>query len=125
MTIDYSCMPKILIVDDAEFSRGRMTKVLGNAGYSVIEAGNGFEAVSRYCDEKPDVVLMDITMPEMDGISALREIRSVDPEARVVMLTRMGQETIVLEALEAGAKDYLVSPFEADRVLDALSKVLL
>ena len=125
MTVEYTCMPKILIVDDAEFSRGRMTKALGNAGYSVIEAGNGIEAVSRYCDEKPDIVLMDITMPEMDGVSALREIKIVDPEARVVMLTRMGQETIVLEALEAGAKDYLVSPFEPDRVLDALTKALM
>jgi len=118
-------MPKILVVDDTEFSRGRIKKALGNAGYSVIEAGNGFEAVSRYCDEKPDVVLMDITMPEMDGVSALREIKIVDPDARVVMLTRMGQETIVLEALEAGAKDYLVSPFEPDRVLDALTKILV
>ena len=125
MSVEYTCMPKILIVDDAEFSRGRMTKALGNAGYSVVEAGNGYEAVSRYCDERPDVVLMDITMPEMDGVSALREIKNVDPEARVVMLTRMGQETIVLEALKAGAKDYLVSPFEPDRVLDALSKALM
>jgi two-component system chemotaxis response regulator CheY len=125
MSVEYTCMPKILIVDDAEFSRGRMTKALGNAGYSVVEAGNGFEAVSQYCDERPDVVLMDITMPDMDGISALRQIKSVDPEARVVMLTRMGQETVVLEALEAGAKDYLVSPFEPDRVLDALNKVLM
>jgi len=125
MSVEYSCMPKILVVDDAEFSRGRMTKALGKAGYSVIEAGNGIEAVTRYCDEKPDVVLMDITMPEMDGVAALRKIKSVDPDACVVMLTRMGQEAVVLEALDAGAKDYLVSPFEADRVLDALSKVLI
>jgi two-component system chemotaxis response regulator CheY len=124
MRIEYTFMPKILLVDDAEFSRGRMSKTLGNAGYSVIQAENGFEAVSRYCDEKPDVVLMDITMPEMDGLSALRQIKDFDPEARVVMLTRMGQETIVLEALEAGAKDCLVSPFEPDRVLDALTRVL-
>jgi two-component system chemotaxis response regulator CheY len=117
-------MPKILIVDDADFSRGRMLKALDSAGYTVIEAANGFEAVSRYCTERPDVVLMDVTMPEMDGLSALREIKTFDPEARVVMLTRMGQETIILEALEAGAQDYLVEPYEVDRVLATLTKIL-
>ncbi len=118
-------MPKILIVDDTEFSRGRMIKALGNAGYSVVEAEDGAEAVRRYCSERPDAVLMDITMPEMDGISALREIRTVDPDARVVMLTRMGQEIVTLEALEAGASDYLLKPYETDRVLATLTKVLL
>jgi two-component system chemotaxis response regulator CheY len=118
-------MPKVLIVDDAEFTRGRMIKALGNAGYSVVEAGNGVEAVSRYCSERPDVVLLDITMPEMDGLAALREIRLFDPEARVIMLTRMGQEIIVLEALEAGAIDYLVKPCETDRILATLVKVLM
>jgi two-component system chemotaxis response regulator CheY len=117
-------MPKILIVDDTEFSRGQMIKALGNAGYSVVEAEDGAEAVKRYRAERPDAVLMDITMPQMDGVSALREIRMVDPDARVVMLTRMGQEIITLEALEAGARDYLVKPFETDRVLAALTKVL-
>ena len=124
MTVGYTCMPKILVVDDAEFARGRMLKALGNAGYTVIEAENGFEAVNRYFSERPDVVLMDVTMPEMDGLSALREIKTLDPDARVVMLTRMGQETIVLEALEAGAWDYLVKPYEVDRVLAALTNVL-
>jgi two-component system chemotaxis response regulator CheY len=117
-------MPKILIVDDAEYFRGRMLKALGNAGYSVVEAEDGAEAVKRYCSEWPDAVLMDVTMPQMDGVSALREIRTVDPDARVVMLTRMGQEIIALEALEAGARDYLVKPFETDRVLAALTKAL-
>ena len=118
-------MPKVLIVDDAEFARSRMIKALGNAGYSVVEAGNGVEAVSRYCSERPDVVLLDITMPEMDGLAALREIKTFDPEARVVMLTRMGQEIVVLEALEAGAIDYLVKPYETDRILATLVKVLM
>jgi two-component system chemotaxis response regulator CheY len=118
-------MPKILIVEHAEFSRCRMIKVLGNAGYSVIEAEDGLEAVKQYCSERPDAVLMDITMPQMDGVSALREIRTVDPDARVVMLTRMGQEIVALEALEAGAMDYLVRPFETDRILATLMKVLV
>jgi two-component system chemotaxis response regulator CheY len=118
-------MPKILIVDDTEFSRVRMIKALGNAGYCVVEAEDGVEAIQRYCSERPDVVLMDITMPEMDGVSALREIRIVDPDARVIMLTRLGQEMVVLEALEAGARDYLVKPFEPDRVLATLNKVLM
>jgi len=118
-------MPKILIVDDTEFSRGRMIKALGNAGYSVIEAEDGAEAVRRYCSEQPDAVLMDVTMPEMDGVSALRQIRNVDPDARVVMLTRMGQEMVALEALQAGARDYLVKPFEPDRILETLTKVLV
>jgi two-component system chemotaxis response regulator CheY len=118
-------MPKVLIVDDVEFSRGRMIKALGNAGYSVVEAEDGVEAVKRYCSERPDVVLMDITMPEMDGVSALREIRTVDPDAQVVMLARMGQEIVVLEALEAGARDYLVQPFETERILATLTKVLV
>lgn len=124
MVVGYSCMPKILVVDDAEFARGRMLKALGNAGYTVIEAENGFEAINSYSSERPDVVLMDITMPEMDGLSALREIKILDPDARVVMLTRMGQETIVLEALEAGARDCLVEPYEVDRVLATLTRVL-
>ena len=118
-------MPKILIVDDTEFTRGRMIKALGNAGYSVVEAEDGAEAVTRDCSERPDVVLMDVTMPEMDGVSALKEIRGFDPDARVVMLTRMGQEIVTLEALEAGACDYVLQPYEPDRVLATLTKVLL
>ncbi len=117
-------MAKILIVDDAEFLRLRISKILTDGGYDVILAHNGLNAVSMYKFAKPDAVLMDITMPEMDGLAALKEIRSADPNARVVMLTALGQESVVLEAVKAGARDFVVKPFEPERVLAAISKAL-
>jgi len=117
-------MPKILIVDDAEFLRLRISKMLTGNGFDVIEADNGANAVNRYKADKPDAVLMDITMPEMDGLAALKEIRAGDPNARVVMLTALGQETIVLEAIKSGAKDFVVKPFQPERVMAALTKAL-
>jgi two-component system chemotaxis response regulator CheY len=117
-------MAKILVVDDAEFLRVRITKMLASNGHQVIEADNGAEAVAQYRDNKPDAVLMDITMPEMDGLSALKEIRSGDPNARVVMLTALGQESVVLEAIKSGARDFVVKPFEPERVMTALQKAL-
>ncbi|MBM4423085.1 MAG: response regulator [Chloroflexi bacterium] len=117
-------MPKILIVDDAEFLRLRISKMLTGNGFDVIEADNGAVAVNRYKADKPDAVLMDITMPEMDGLAALKEIRAGDPNARVVMLTALGQETIVLEAIKSGAKDFVVKPFQPERVMAALTKAL-
>lgn len=117
-------MAKIMIVDDAEFLRVRVTKLLNGDGHDVVEADNGLKAIEVYSAEKPDAVLMDITMPEMDGLAALKEIRAADPEAKIVMLTALGQESVVLDAIKAGAKDFVVKPFEPDRVLAAIEKVL-
>lgn len=116
-------MATILVVDDAAFMRMRMSKILSEAGYDVIQAENGLEAVEKYRASKPDAVLMDITMPEMDGLTALKEIKSLDPAARVAMVTALGQQQIVLEAVKSGAKDFLVKPCEGDRVLAAVSKL--
>ena len=117
-------MPKILVVDDAAFMRLRAVKLLVEAGYVVVEAENGRLAVDAYARERPDAVLMDITMPEMDGLEALAEIRKIDPAARVAMLTAMGQQSIVMDAIKRGARDFVVKPFAPDRVLGAVSKLL-
>ncbi len=117
-------MAKILVVDDAEFLRVRISKMLTGNGYEIVEAENGARAVEKYKTEKPDLVLMDITMPEMDGLSALKAIRSFDPKARVVMLTALGQESVVLEAIKSGARDFVVKPFEQERVINAIGKLL-
>lgn len=116
-------MATILVVDDAAFMRMRMSKILTEAGHTVVQAGNGIEAVEQYRATRPDAVLMDITMPEMDGLSALREIRALDPSARVAMVTALGQQQIVLEAVKSGAKDFLVKPCEGERVLATVSKL--
>ncbi|MCX7976589.1 MAG: response regulator, partial [Bellilinea sp.] len=112
-------MTKILIVDDAEFLRVRIIKMLTGQGFEVYEAENGIKAVEKYKEVRPDVVLMDITMPEMDGLAALKEIRAFDSQAKVVMLTALGQESVVLEAVKSGARDFIVKPFEHDRVMSA------
>ncbi len=117
-------MAKILVVDDAAFMRMRCSKLLTENGHEVVEAGTGREAVEQYKNTSPDAVLLDITMPDMDGLSALKEIRSHDPDARVAMVTAMGQQSIVMEALQAGAKDFVVKPFDAARVLAAIEKLV-
>jgi len=117
-------VPKILIADDAAFMRMRVGKLLGENGYDVVEAGTGREAVNAYKAEAPDGVLLDITMPDMDGLAALQVIRAHDPGARVAMVTAMGQQSIVMEALKAGARDFVVKPFDADRVLAAVRKLV-
>jgi two-component system chemotaxis response regulator CheY len=117
-------MAKILIVDDAEFLRMRISKMLRADGHDVIEAENGLRAVEKFQAEKPDIVLMDITMPEMDGLTALKEIRAISNTASVVMLTALGQESVVLDAIKSGAKDFIVKPFERERVLNAIAKLL-
>jgi len=117
-------MATVLVVDDAEFLRVRISKMLTAEGYQVIEAENGAVAVEKYKAEHPDVVLMDITMPEMDGLTALKTIKAIDPQARVVMLTALGQESVVLEAVKSGARDFVVKPFNQERVLSALQKLL-
>jgi two-component system, chemotaxis family, chemotaxis protein CheY len=115
-------MTKVLVVDDAEFLRVRITKMLAAEGYEVNEAENGARALELYQQIKPDVVLMDITMPEMDGLTALKSIRGIDSNARIIMLTALGQESVVMEAVKAGAKDFVVKPYDADRVLQAIAK---
>ena len=117
-------MAKVLVVDDAAFMRVRAAKVLMDNGHEVLQAENGVEAVRMYAEWRPDAVLMDITMPEMDGLEALKEIRKIDPAAKVAMVTAMGQQAIVMEALKAGAKDFVLKPFQPDRVLGALQKLL-
>ncbi|CCJ33779.1 MULTISPECIES: chemotaxis protein CheY [Caloramator] len=118
-------MPRVLIVDDAAFMRMMLKDILVKNGYEVIgEAPNGLKAVEMYKQEKPDVVTMDITMPEMDGIQAVKEIRAFDPNAKIIMCSAMGQQAMVMEAIKSGAKDFIVKPFQPERVLEALKKVL-
>jgi two-component system chemotaxis response regulator CheY len=117
-------MAKILVVDDAAFMRLRAVKLLTEAGYTVIEAENGRLAVEAYSRDRPDAVLLDITMPEMDGLEALTAIRAMDPTARVAMLTAMGQQSIVMDAIKRGARDFVIKPFAPDRVLGAVVKLL-
>lgn len=117
-------MAKILVVDDSEFLRLRISKMLSGEGHEIIEAENGTMAVSAYKSARPNLVLMDITMPEMDGLAALKEIRSCDPKAKVVMMTVLGQEASVLEAIKSGARNFMVKPFERNRVLNTISKQL-
>lgn len=117
-------MRKIMVVDDAQFMRVRISKLLTGHGYEVVEAENGNQAVQVYQVAKPDAVLMDVTMPEKDGLEALTEIRGFDPRAKVIMLTALGQESMVVQAVQAGARDYVVKPFDPDRIMTALQKVL-
>lgn len=114
---------RILITDDALFMRVTLKNILVQNGYEVVgEAANGAESVEMYKQLRPDIVTMDITMPEMDGLTALKTIRAGDPNARIVMCTAMGQKNMVVEAIQAGAKDFIVKPFQPERVLDALGK---
>lgn len=114
---------RILITDDALFMRVTLKKILTENGFEVVgEAQNGVEAVEQFKTLKPDIVTMDITMPEMDGLAALKAIRAHDSNARVIMCTAMGQKNMVVEAIQAGAKDFIVKPFQPDRVLEAITK---
>ena len=115
----------ILICDDAAFLRMMIKDILSKNGYNVAgEAENGAKAVEKYNELKPDLVLMDITMPEMDGIQALKKIKETDPTALVIMCSAMGQQAMVIESIQAGAKDFIVKPFQADRVIEAVKKVV-
>ena len=115
----------ILICDDAAFMRMMIKDILTKNGYNVAgEAENGAKAVEKYSDVKPDLVLMDITMPEMDGIQALKKIKELDPAASVIMCSAMGQQAMVIESFQSGAKDFIVKPFQADRVIEAVKKVV-
>ena len=115
----------ILICDDAAFMRMMIKDILTKNGYNVAgEAENGKVAVEKYAEVKPDLVMMDITMPEMDGIQALKKIKENDPAATVIMCSAMGQQAMVIESIQSGAKDFIVKPFQADRVLEAVQKVV-
>lgn len=116
---------KIMIVDDAAFMRMTIKNCLSKAGYSnLIEAADGAIAFDTYQQERPDLVIMDITMPNMDGIKALQAIKTVDAGAKVVMCSAMGQESMVVDAIRLGALDFIVKPFKPDRILETVSKVL-
>ena len=114
----------ILIVDDAAFMRMMIKDILTKNGYNVVgEAENGAKAIEKYGELKPDLVLMDITMPEVDGIAALKKIKGSDPNALIIMCSAMGQQAMVIESIQAGAKDFIVKPFQPDRVLEAVKTV--
>ena len=115
----------VLICDDAAFMRMMIKNVLVKGGYNVVgEAENGAKAVEKYKELSPDLVLMDITMPEMDGIQALKEIKKIDGGANVIMCSAMGQQAMVIESIQAGAKDFIVKPFQEDRVIEAVKKAI-
>jgi two-component system, chemotaxis family, chemotaxis protein CheY len=118
-------MARVLVVDDAVFMRKMVTDALSKGGHEIVgEAANGQEAVERYQALKPEVTTLDITMPEMDGIAALKAILDLDPAARVIMCSAHGEERKVLEAVKAGARDFVVKPFQPERVLEAVGKAL-
>lgn len=113
------------MVDDAAFMRMMLRDILVKNGYEVVgEASDGLQAVERYRDLMPDVVTMDITMPELDGIGALKQIRQINPNAKVIMCSAMGQQSMVIDAIQAGARDFIVKPFQAERVVEALRKAV-
>jgi two-component system chemotaxis response regulator CheY len=115
----------ILLVDDAAFMRMMLKDILTKNGYNVVgEAENGARAIEKYKELKPNLVIMDITMPEMDGINAAKGIKAVDSQALIIMCSAMGQQAMVIEAIRSGAADFIVKPFQPDRVLEALGKAL-
>jgi two-component system, chemotaxis family, chemotaxis protein CheY len=115
----------VLVCDDAIFMRTMISDILSQAGFEIVgEAESGLQAVEKYKVLKPDLVTMDIVMPDMGGIEAVREICKDDPEARILMCSAMGQQALVVEAIQAGAKDFVVKPFQPSRVLEAVQRVL-
>jgi len=117
-------MAKVLLVDDAAFMRMRCAKVLTKMGHSVVEAENGLQALDVFDREAPELVLLDITMPEMDGLEALKQIKKRSPNAKVAMVSAMGQQDMVLEAIKSGAADFVLKPFDEDRLISAIEKLL-
>lgn len=118
-------MANILIVDDAAFMRMMIKDILTKNGYTVVgEAENGIKAVEKYKELNPDLVIMDITMPEMDGIQAVKQIKALNSAAKIIMCSAMGQQAMVIESIQAGARDFIVKPFQAERVIEAVRKVV-
>lgn len=117
-------MAKIMLVDDAAFMRMMVKNTLMKSGYdNFVEAQDGAEAVKKYDEENPDMVIMDITMPNMDGLQALKKIKEGDASAKVVMCTAMGQESMVVDAIKSGAKDFIVKPFNAERIVQTVNSI--
>ncbi|MCS0652430.1 response regulator [Cytobacillus firmus] len=120
-----TAVARILIVDDAKFMRVTLSSILKKADHEIVGEGeNGKEAVDLFVNLKPDLVMMDITMPEMSGLEAVREIKRDNPNAKVIMCSAMGQQKVVVESIEAGAKDFIIKPFDEGRVLEAVNRVL-
>ena len=118
-------MASVLIVDDAAFMRMMIKDILVKNGYNVVgEAENGLRAIEKYKELSPDLVIMDITMPDMDGIQAVRQIKKINADAKIIMCSAMGQQAMVIESIQAGARDFIVKPFQAERVIEAVKKVL-
>ena len=117
-------MPRVLIADDAAFIRMKLKKVLEDLGLEVIEAVNGVEAVQKFKEQNPTLVLLDITMPEMDGLKALQSIMETDASAKVVMVSALGQESVVMQALQLGAKDFVVKPFQPEQIKQVVQRWL-
>lgn len=117
-------MKKILVTDDAAFMRMMLKDILLKNSIEVCEAENGLKMLEKYDTEKPDMVTLDITMPEMDGLQALKELKKRYPDAKVIMCSAMGQQAMVIDAIQSGAKDFIVKPFQPDRVMEAINKVL-
>ena len=116
---------KVLIVDDAAFMRMMIKDILSKNGYEIVgDAENGAIAISKYKELMPDLVIMDITMPEVDGVTAVKEIKKINSDAKVIMCSAMGQQAMVIESIQAGARDFIVKPFQADRVIEAVKKVI-
>jgi len=118
-------LSNILVVDDAAFMRLNLKNILGEFGHEVVgEAENGKQAVEKYRDLEPDLVTLDITMPEMDGIEAAAKLKEIDKDVKMIMCSAMGQQAMVIKAIEAGAKDFIVKPFNKDRIKEAIEKAL-
>lgn len=116
-------MARLLICDDAAFMRLTLKKIVEEAGHHVVaEAEDGAECIQRYREWAPDLILMDITMPDMDGITATKKIREIDPDAKVIIVSAMGQQSMVFEAIQAGAKDFVVKPFQAERIVQCIDR---
>lgn len=115
----------VLVVDDAAFMRMMIKDILTKNGYTVVaEAENGLTAIEKFREFKPDLVTMDITMPEMDGITAVKEIKKMEPDAKIIMCSAMGQQAMVIDAIQAGARDFVVKPFQPERVIEAVTKAI-
>ncbi|PIE77288.1 MAG: two-component system response regulator [Clostridiales bacterium] len=116
---------QILVVDDTSFMRMTLTKILTGGNYDVVDtAESGVVAVEKFEQHRPGLVIMDITMPDMDGIQAVQKIKQIDPAAKVIMCSAMGQQSMVIDAIKAGAQDFIVKPFKGDRVLEAVAKII-